>query len=216
MARQLINHILAGTAHVLRDPRVELVLEALYTRAQRAADEKRDAPAEDPDAMGDFGYSLSPTQGELLYLLCRATRARTVVEFCSSEGATAIYLAAALRDNGGGTVIGADSRPDRIRAARNNLADAGLSEYADLRCGEPEEVLADVEGPIDLVSVDGWPELAAPSRARRTMEVLVPRLRSGALVLNDGREPDYLDLVRAADSPLRTTVVDIGLLSVAE
>lgn len=214
MTRRLINHILAGTAHVLGDPRAEMVLEQLYARAQREADEMREA--EGPDALGDFGYSLRPAQGELLYLLCRSTRARTVVDFCTSAGATAIYVAVALRDNGGGTVISADPRPEKIAAARANLEAAGLSGLVDLRCGEPEQVLTDLPGPVDVVAVDGWPELSAPSRARRTLEVLLPRLRPGALVLNDGRERDYLDLVRGPGSGLRTSVLDLGLLSVAD
>jgi hypothetical protein len=68
----LVNHVLAGTAHVLRDRRAELVLERLYVDAQRAADEARGSG--DP---GDFGFGCSPAQGEFLYLWCRGTGART-------------------------------------------------------------------------------------------------------------------------------------------
>ncbi|GAA4548800.1 class I SAM-dependent methyltransferase [Pseudonocardia xishanensis] len=205
----MINRILAGTAHVLRDPSVEQVLEELYARAQRVADEAREVEG----AVGDFGFSVRPVQGELLYLLARAARAHTAVEFCSSEGATAVYLAAAVRDNGGGLVIGADPRPEKVAAARETLAAAGLADFVDLRCGDPVEVLADLPEPVDLVAVDGWPELAAPSLARRTLDVLAPHLRPGALVLNDGREPDYLDLVRDPSGRFRTTLLDVGVLS---
>jgi predicted O-methyltransferase YrrM len=43
--------------------------------------------------------------GRLLYLMARATRARTIVEFGTSFGISTIYLASALHDNGGGNLI---------------------------------------------------------------------------------------------------------------
>src|ERR1700744_3658455 len=208
--QKLVNHVLAGTAHVLRDPPAELVLEQLYVDAQRAADEARGAG--DP---GDFGFGCSPARGEFLYLWCRSSGARTAVQTVTSAGATAIYLAAALRDNGGGLVITADSRPGRAEAARRNLAAAGLDRYAEGRCGDPLDVLADLPPDVDVLAVDGWPELASPSRARRVLELVQPRLPPGALVLTRGREPDYVQYVRGPDSSLRTTFTDTGVLSVA-
>ena len=209
----LVNHVLAGTAHVLRDRRAELVLERLYVDAQRAADEARGSG----DA-GDFGFGCSPAQGEFLYLWCRALRARVAVQALASAGATAIYLAAALRDNwgdnGGGTVVTADPRPERASAARRNLDAAGLAAFADVRCGDPLDVLADVAGPVDVLALDGWPEVAPPSRALRMLHLLQPRLRPGALVLNDGHEPDYLGHARDPAGELRTSLLDLGVMSV--
>ena len=212
MTRRLVNHILAGAAHVLRDPRAELVLERIYTDAQRAADDVQ----ADPD-VGDFGYAPRPSQGEFLYLICRASAARRIVGFPTSAGAMAIYCAAAVRDNGGdGVVISSDHRPGRIEAARNNLVDAGLDRLVELRHGDPLDALPDVAGPVDVAYLDGWPELGAPSRALRALELLRPVLRPGALVINDGQEPDYLDHVRAPDSGFRTSILDFGVLSVLD
>src|ERR1700710_142603 len=45
---------------------------------------------------------VSPETGRMLYLLARATRARSVVEFGTSFGLSTIHLAAAVKDNGGG------------------------------------------------------------------------------------------------------------------
>ncbi|WP_051341919.1 O-methyltransferase [Pseudonocardia spinosispora] len=217
MARRLINHILAGTSHILRDPRIELVLERIYSDAQRAADDARAAPSGLPraaDELGDFGYSLRPGQGEFLYLMCRSIGARRVVDFSTSAGATAIYCAAALRDNGAGTVISSDHRKDRRSAARHNLTEAGLIDYVDLRLGNPLDTLRSLPGPVDLAYLDGWPELGAPSLALSVLELIRPGLRPGALVLNDSHEPDYLDHVRDPTSGFRTSVLDFGVLSV--
>jgi predicted O-methyltransferase YrrM len=223
MDPNLINHILAGAAHVLRDRRAESVLDSIYYESQVASDEAKEleltgadaASAVDRDSViTDFGYSLRPQQGELLYLLARASCAPMAVEFASSGGATAIYLAAAMRDNGGGLVIGSDHRPERIDIARRHVGEAGLSEYVEFRVGEPAVTLAEVGGPVALAYVDGWPDSTTPSRARRALEVLEPQLRSGAVIINENQEPDYVAYVRSPDNEYRTSASPLGLLSV--
>jgi len=74
-----------------------------------------------------------PEQGHLIYLLCRGLRAKRVAEFATSIGMSTLYFAAAVRDNGGGTVIGSELVPAKIEAARRNLAEAGLADYAEIR-----------------------------------------------------------------------------------
>jgi predicted O-methyltransferase YrrM len=216
-----VNQILAGTAHLINDPTVELVLERIYSEAQILADQSNSdwvsADELTEDRLGDFGFSLRPAQGELLYLLCRAVKPTTVLDSATSAGASTIYLATALRDNGiGGTVISADWRADRIAAAKANLDAAGLSDYVQLRCGEPADVLDDVPDPIDLMWVDGWPQLSAPSRALRVVSRLAPKMRSGALVLNDARESDYIAYMRRSGGQFRTSILDVGVLSVRQ
>jgi predicted O-methyltransferase YrrM len=217
MVRHLINHILAGTSHVLRDPRVEMTLERLYADGQRAADTAaRRWSAEDPYAteqLGDYGFSLRPVQGELLYLLCRATAASRVITVPASGGAATLYCAAALRDLGGGVVISCDPRGDMIEGARQNVVQAGLEAFVELRQGDPVEVLEGPGGPVDLAYIDGWPALDEPSGALRILEALEPNLRPGALVLNEGQEPDYLDHVRGPGGRFRTSVLELGVLS---
>lgn len=213
-----INRILAGTSHLLLDERVEMTLERIYTESQLAADESNSKWSPEmglsEEVLGDFGFSLRPAQGELMYLLCRSLGATRVVDFSTSAGASTIYLATALRDNGnGGRVISADWRPDRVRAAAANLVAAGLEDFVELRCGEPADVLADVTGPIDFVWADGWPQLSVPSRATTVIERIEAQLRCGAMVLNDAREPDYLAHMRNSDR-FKTSVLDLGVLSV--
>ena len=53
----------------------------------------------------DYFLSVSPIYGCFLYAMARASRATRIVEFGTSMGVSTIYLAAALRDNGGGTLI---------------------------------------------------------------------------------------------------------------
>lgn len=163
----------------------------------------------DPFASAGRPLSIRPEQGDLIYLLCRAIRATRVIDFATSVGVSAIYFAAAMRDNGGGTVIGAEIVPEKVETARRNLAEAGLAEYADIRLGDARETLRDVGGPIDFALVDGFPVADGPSLARQVLDVLAPQLRTGALLLNDNGESDYLEIVRNPARGYRTLSLPI-------
>jgi predicted O-methyltransferase YrrM len=115
-----------------------------------------------------------------------------VVEFATSVGMSTLYFAAAVRDNGGGTVIGSEIVPEKVAAARRNLAEAGLAHLVDIRQGDARETLRDLGGPVDFVLIDGWPIRETPSLARQVIEIVAPQIRPGGLVLNDNGEPDYL------------------------
>lgn len=71
----------------IQDLRVRAVIEQLHASARPPEDGgPRSHPGLDPAAWAEYGFSISPDQGELNYLLCRAIRARRVVEFATSVG----------------------------------------------------------------------------------------------------------------------------------
>jgi hypothetical protein len=158
----------------------------------------------DPFAAAGRSLSIQPEQGDLIYLLCRATGATRVVDFATSMGVSAIYSATAVRDNGGGIVIGAEIVPEKVATAEHNLAEAGLAEFADIRLGDARETLRDLGGPVDFALIDGFPVDGDTSLARQVFDVVAPQLRIGALVLNDNGEPDYLEVVRDPASGFRS------------
>jgi predicted O-methyltransferase YrrM len=133
-----------------------------------------------PASMKECYIPVSREQGELLYLTARAIGARHVVEFGTSFGISTVYLATAVRDNGGGLVIGSEIEPSKHRRAEANLAEAALSEVSDVRLGDALETLRDLPEPIDLVLLDGWKDLYLP-----VLELVVPKLRPAAVVLAD-------------------------------
>jgi predicted O-methyltransferase YrrM len=181
----------------LNDRRVEQVIERMIDGYRRPANGgPRSSENYDPHDYAEFGFSIHPDQGELIYLLCRALSARRVVDFATSVGFSALYLAAAVRDNGGGRVIGAEIVPAKIAAARENLAAAGLSDFVEIRAGDARATLRDLGGAVDFALIDGWPGGQGPSLSLEVMRVVAPQLRPGALVLNDNAEPDYLAFVR--------------------
>lgn len=194
----------------LTDPQVLAVLDRLHGERRRpAGGGPRRELEPDPFAHADIGFSIHPDQGDLIYLLCRAVGATRVVEFATSLGVSTIYFAAAVRDNGGGTVIGSEIVPEKAAAARRNLADAGLDDLVDIRVGDARETLRDLGGPADFALIDGFPVRTGPTLARQVMEIVAPQLRHGALVLNDNGEPDYLDFVRDPANGFRSLALPL-------
>ncbi|MDP3749190.1 MAG: class I SAM-dependent methyltransferase [Phenylobacterium sp.] len=130
--------------------------------------------------MADKMVALEPEKAEFCWLLCRSLRARRVVEIGTSFGVSTLYLADAVRANGGGVVIGTEYEAAKAAKARANFAAAGLSDLIDLREGDLRETLKVIEGPVDFVLMDIWTEMARPA-----LELVAPHLRSGAMVVAD-------------------------------
>ncbi|MYW90923.1 methyltransferase [Amycolatopsis rubida] len=186
---------MTGVHRPLRDPAVNAVIDKLVAAQQYPADDPRNGLERDPHEYSDYGFSISPEQGDLIYLLCRGIRATRTVEFATSVGLSTLYAAAAVRDNGGGTVIGAELVPAKVAAASRNLAEAGLADYAEIREGDARVTLRDLGGEVDFALIDGWLG-AEPSLAREVIELVAPHLRIGGYVLNDNAEPDFLAWIR--------------------
>jgi len=123
---------------------------------------------------------VSRAQGQMLYLVARAIEARRIVEFGTSFGISTLYLAAAVKDNGGGVVVGSELEPTKHAKAVENLREAGLGGFADVRLGDALQTLADVEAPVDMVLLDGWKDSYLP-----VLQLLQPKLRPRAIVFAD-------------------------------
>jgi len=151
------------------------------------------------DAMSAFYIPVTPEAGRLLYSLVRATRPATIVEFGMSFGISALHLASAVRDNGSGRVVTTELSADKIAAAKQTFADTGLDDLITVLEGDALSTLANLDGPVGFVLLDGWKELYLP-----VIKLLEPRLSPGALVVADNTEsPDtqpYLDYVRNTEN----------------
>jgi len=130
--------------------------------------------------MADKMVALEPIKAEFCHMMCRALRATRVVEIGTSFGVSTLYLADAVRANGGGVVIGTEYEPAKAAQARANFAAAGVSDLVDLREGDLRETLKVIEGPVDFVLMDIWTEMARPA-----LELLHPHLRPGAMIVAD-------------------------------
>ncbi|MDQ0462585.1 putative O-methyltransferase YrrM [Caulobacter ginsengisoli] len=180
---------------ILADPPLEAQIAALHAASQAQEAEtfryfgeraqKGDLSWDGLDAdanrfMADKLVALEPLKAEFCHLLCRSLGARRVVEVGTSFGVSTLYLAAAVRANGGGAVIATEYEPAKAAQARANFAAAGLEAFIDLREGDLRETLKVIEGPVDFVLMDIWTEMARPA-----LELIAPHLRPGALVVAD-------------------------------
>jgi predicted O-methyltransferase YrrM len=155
--------------------------------------------------------AISREQGRFMYVAARAAEAKQIVEFGTSYGISTLYLAAAARDNGGGRVIGSELEGHKWRGARDNLAEAGLAEHAEIRLGDARTTLVDVAAPVDFVLLDGWKDLNLP-----ILELLIPKLRKGSIVLADDiyrfrkAMAPYVALMQSGRNGFVSTSIKIG------
>ena len=96
---------------------------------------------------------VGPVVGELLYILARATGAARVLELGTATGYATIFLAEACAVTGG-RLTGLEL--DRALAARaaENLAQAGLSSWAEIKCVDARVELAQTKESFDFVFMD--------------------------------------------------------------
>jgi predicted O-methyltransferase YrrM len=192
----------------LQERRVAAALDRMYTesreqmsqlRAQRPDMSPARTIQERADAMSEFYIPVTPEAGRLLYLLVRATRPATIVEFGMSFGISALHLASAVRDNGAGRVVTTELSETKIAAAKQTFSETGLDDLITVLEGDALSTLANMDGPVDFVLLDGWKELYLP-----VIKLLEGRLTPGALVVADNTEMadarPYLDYVRNAEN----------------
>jgi predicted O-methyltransferase YrrM len=194
--------------NTLQDRRVAAALDRMYATSREQMPQLRDkrdelsaarTAQERADAMSTFYIPVTPEAGRLLYSLVRATRPATIVEFGMSFGISAIHLTSAVRDNGTGRVVTTELSADKVAAAKKTFTDTGLDDLITILEGDALSTLADLDGPVDFVLLDGWKELYLP-----VIKVLEPRLSSGTLIVADNTEmadaQPYLDYVRGAEN----------------
>ena len=161
--------------------------------AEHFAEERRDVRGFYRAYANNF-LNVTPEYGRFLYQCARARGATRIVEFGTSMGISTIYLAAALRDRGGGHLIGTELEPGKAARARANLEAAGLADLVEIRVGDARETLAETGGEVDLVLLDGAFSLYLP-----VLKLIEPHLKTGTPILAENAldyENEYLTYVR--------------------
>lgn len=219
-----IEHI--SETNSIRTERVQRVLDRLYVAARGDRFRivalaprliighlrgKKFSEIMTPNVLKEVYIPVSPEQGEFLYLTARVLTAQRIVEFGTSFGISTIYLAAAVKDNGGGVVIGTEIEPSKHLRAIANVREAGLGEVVDIRLGNALETLQDVVEPIDMVFLDGEKDLYLS-----VLELIKPRLRTGAVVMADNilmfkkALRPYVEYVQSGKNGFESTTLKIG------
>jgi predicted O-methyltransferase YrrM len=212
-------------ASPLNDPKLEALLDRLHAQSDAEVGEtdayfarrERDGSLDyenfcDDDMhrfLSDKMVALDRDKAEFCYQLCRSLRATRVVEAGTSFGVSTLYLAAAVRDNQveNSVVIATEHEPGKVKVARENFRQAGLSEFIELREGDLRQTLEDVGGPVDFMLVDIW------DVARPALERVSSSLRPGAIVVCDNTTVDadeyrdYFEFVNDPGNRFRTMTI---------
>lgn len=182
------------------DQRVRSVLERL--EAENAGERDSGLP------FSERSLAVGPEAGRLLFALVAPNAGCEVLEIGGSRGYSTIWLAAAARILGG-RVVSLEHDPRKIEAWRQNIADAGLEQWAELVEGDALEMLTALEDGFDVVFIDAWKgDYEAYFQLART------KLDPGGVVVADNVTTS--DAVRAyaaarqADPTLVSVTVPIG------
>ena len=209
------------------DPRLKALLARLHSQSDAQTEALRGQIARDRgksvsgtqeeleqgrEFWRDKLVALEPDKARFCYLLCLSIGARNIVEAGTSFGVSTLYLAAAVRDNGGGKVIATEYEPAKAAIARANFAEAGLAEFVELREGDLRRTLAKIEVPIDFMLMDIWTPLARPA-----ITLVAPHMRKGAIVIADNTNTyrrayaDYFSFLAESGFTTLTLPFDGGL-----
>jgi caffeoyl-CoA O-methyltransferase len=178
-------------------------------RAVLARLEREDADERAPGLPPELRSRAVPrTTGKFLFALIAPQTACEILEIGGSRGYSSIWLAAGARILGGRLV---SIEHDRQKAAawRENVAEAGLADWAELIEGDAMEILGSIEDVFDVCFLDAEKEdyelLFALAR---------PRLEPGGLVVADNVLSHAETLAaysraRQADSTLESVTVPL-------
>lgn len=125
---------------------------------------------------------ISQEQGQFLRRLIIENKCKQVVEFGTSFGISTIYLADAVRQNGG-QVITTELLASKAKRAKQNIEEAGLIEYVDIRIGDAMQTLKNDSTPIDFLFLDGWKDLYLP-----LFQMLEPHFHADTLIYADNMD----------------------------
>ena len=157
--------------------------------------------------------NIAPENGQFLSILIRSIKAQNVLEVGTSNGYSTIWLAAALKETGG-KLITLEFDPKRAEEAHTHLREVGLDNIVEIRIGNALDEIPKCNATFDLVFLD-----AEKGEYRRYLELVMPNVRSGGLIVADDtvtmrdEMPDYVEFVfntptlHSVDIPLDDGVI---------
>ena len=117
-------------------------------------------------------------QGSLLRMLVRLTGAKRILEVGTFTGYSAICMAQGMED--GGVVHTFEVDDEKEGMIMRYVREAGVEDRVVLHIGDVVEGIGAIDGDFDMMFVDG-----DKREYPRYYEVLLPRLRSGGLMIAD-------------------------------
>ena len=173
-------------SEVVLDDRVKEVLARL--EEQDRLEREQGLPA------SQRSRQVLPTTGRFLFSLAASQAGIEVLEIGGSRGYSTIWLAAGARILGG-RVVSLEHDPVKIAAWGENIAGAGLEEWAEIVEGDAFDTLRATEDVFDLVFLD-----AEKEQYEDLFGLARPLLEPGALVVADNVTSHAEDLAAYSEA----------------
>ncbi len=148
----------------------------------------------------DHGLPLvGPVEGQLLYLLAKSSGARNALEIGTATGYAAMWLLRAIAPTGG-RLTAIERDPKRYTLASETITRGGFGDHFTILDGEWFSTLESLPGPYDLIFLDILRHLSSDRDALTALELCLPRLRPGGVLIADNVLCNALVLEEEADA----------------
>jgi caffeoyl-CoA O-methyltransferase len=121
-------------------------------------------------------------EGQVLYLLVKLARAKTILELGTATGYSGIWL---LRGTDGGTLTTFEMDHERATRARKNFEEAGFGDRALVIEENAAEGLEKLDDRYDACFIDLLNSFRSEEITRRVVELCLERLEPGGLLMAD-------------------------------
>lgn len=132
------------------------------------------------EASFDSQFAVDKATGEFIHALIMTAKPKRVLELGTWRGASAIYIADALKQNGAGHVTTVERSISQVLTARANIDEAGLANYVTVIHDEIDRFLSHYRETYDFVFMDamksktaGWLDLVLQSHMHPRGRILI-------------------------------------------
>ncbi len=154
--------------------------------------------------------AVSEEDGRFLRVLVASSHSKRVLEIGGASGYSAIWMAQAVRANGG-HLITIEYDKTRAREAQENIRRAGFADVVQVISGDAFVEIPKIQGTFDFVFLDAWKK-----DYQRFFDLVFPRLDRGGLfcahnVVNKASEMgDFLKTIHTNPALWTSIVVPAG------
>ena len=125
---------------------------------------------------------VDPHEGQLLYLLVKLARAKTILELGTATGYSGIWL---LRGTAGGTLTTFEMDHERAARARKNFEEVGFGDRALVIEENAVDGIEKLDERFDACFIDLLNSFRSEEITRRVFELCLERLEPGGLLMAD-------------------------------
>ena len=161
------------------DSRISSVLDKLET--QSALEKSRKVSVEPEDRM----LAITKETGELINMILRLKKAKNALEIGMSTGYSTLWSAEAIQENSG-KIFTIEKNAKKIKRARDNFSEAGVSEMIQILEGEAIQIVKELSNKerfkdfFDFVLID-----ADKESVTEYFDLVLPMTAIGGIIITD-------------------------------